>query len=131
LILVKGEFLVKKYIPVGILVLLLLVGCTNNTPVPSPIPLAITELSSQCGVTGETIIITGTSFGDSQGSSVVTFNGVPAAVTSWSNTQIEVLVPSGAITGDVVVRVNGVDSNRVRFTIPCYVPLQGMVVDLF
>ena len=127
----KGELLMKIYIPIGILVLLLLVGCTNNTPVPSPIPLAITELSSPCGVTGETIIITGTSFGDTQGSSVVTFNGVPGAVTFWSNNQISVLVPSGAITGDVVVRVNGINSNGIRFTIPCYGPMQGVVVDLF
>ena len=120
----------KIYIPIGILVLLLLVGCTNNTPVPSPIPLAITELSSPCGVTGETIIITGTSFGDTQGSSVVTFNGVPATVTfgriirsrSWF---------LAAITGDVVVRVNGINSNGIRFTIPCYGPMQGVVVDLF
>ena len=118
----------KIYIPIGILVLLLLVGCTN-TPAPTPVPLTITELSSSCGVPGETIIITGTSFGDTQGSSVVTFNGVPATVNSWTNTQIEVLVPSGAITGDVVVRVNGINSNGIRFTIPCYGPMQGMIVD--
>ena len=118
----------KIYIPIGILVLLLLVGCTN-APVPSPIPLTITEVNPVCGVPGETIIITGTSFGDTQGSSVVTFNGVPATVNSWTNTQIEVLVPSGAITGDVVVRVNGINSNGIRFTIPCYGPMQGMIVD--
>jgi len=120
----------KIYIPIGILVLLLLVGCTN-APVPSPIPLTITEVNPVCGVPGETIIITGTSFGDTQGSSVVTFNGVPATVTSWSNTQISALVPQAAITGDVVVRVNGINSNGIRFTIPCYGPMQGVVVDLF
>jgi len=65
-------------------------------------------------------MITGTSFGDAQGSSGVTFNGVPATVNSWSNTQIEVLVPSGAITGNVLVTVNGVNSNGIWFTIPCY-----------
>ncbi len=119
----------KKYIPIGILLLFLLVGCTN-TPVPTPIPLTITELSSQCGVPGETIMITGTSFGDAQGSSGVTFNGVPATVISWSNTQIEVLVPSGAITGDVVARVNGINSNGIRFTIPCFGPMQqGIITD--
>lgn len=92
-------------------------------------PLAIIEVNPTCGVPGETIIITGTSFGDTQGSSVVTFNGVPAVVTSWSNTQISVLVPPAAITGDVVVTVSGVNSNGVRFTIPCYGPMQGMIVE--
>ena len=76
------------------------------------------ESSMRCS--GETIIITGTSFGDTQGSSVVTFNGGPATVNSWSNTQIEVLVPNAAITGNVVVTVNGINSNGIWFTIPCY-----------
>jgi len=105
---------------IGLLILFLLLGCANNTPSPTSVPLTITEVNPVCGVPGETIIITGTSFGDTQGSSVVTFNGVPAAVTSWSNTQISVLVPSGAITGDVVARVNGINSNGIRFTIPCF-----------
>jgi hypothetical protein len=114
-----GGIIIKKFFLFGIITLLFLVGCTK-TPAPTSVPLAITEINPTCGVPGETIIITGTSFGDSQGSSVVTFNGVPATIISWSNTQIEVLVPSSAITGDVLVRVNGVDSNGVRFIIPCY-----------
>jgi len=118
----------KKFFLVSILVFFLLVGCTS-TPAPTPVPLAITEISPECGVPGETVIITGTSFGDTQGSSVVTFNGVAAVVTSWTNTQISALVPSAAITGDVVVTVNGVDSNGVRFTIPCYGQIQGVVID--
>jgi len=105
-----------------------LIGCTK-TPAPTSVPLSITNINPNCGAPGATIIITGTSFGDTQGSSVVTFNGVPATVNSWTNTQIEVLVPSGAITGDVVVRVNGINSNGIRFTIPCYGPMQGMIVD--
>ena len=99
--------------------MLFLVGCTK-TPAPTSVPLSITNINPNCGVPGETIMITGTSFGDAQGSSGVTFNGVPATVISWSNTQIEVLVPSGAITGDVVARVNGINSNGIRFTIPCF-----------
>lgn len=64
------------------------------------------------------MVIKGTGFADTQGGSVVTFNGVPVVVTSWSNTQITVLVPV-TTTGDIVVTVNGVSSNGVRFTIPC------------
>ena len=105
---------------IGLLILFLLLGCANNTPSPTSVPLTITEVNPVCGVVGETIIITGTSFGDTQGSSVVTFNGGPATVNSWSNTQIEVLVPNTAITGNVVVTVNGINSNGLWFTIPCY-----------
>jgi len=99
--------------------LLFLVGCTK-TPAPTSVTFSISNISPNCGVAGETIIITGTSFGDTQGSSMVTFNGVPAMVNSWSNTQIEVLVPNAAITGNVLVTVNGVNSNGIWFTIPCY-----------
>jgi len=117
----------KKYLFIGILTFLFLVGCSNApSPTSTPIPLAITEVSPLCGVAGETIIIKGTSFGITQGSSIVTFNGVTAVVTSWSNTQISALVPSAAITGDVVVTVNGVNSNGIRFTIPCFGPNQQM-----
>ena len=105
---------------IGLLILFLLLGCANNTPSHTSVPLTITKVNPICGVAGETIIITGTSFGDTQGSSVVTFNGGPATVNSWSNTQIEVLVPNTAITGNVVVTVNGINSNGIWFTIPCY-----------
>ncbi|HCU22107.1 MAG TPA: hypothetical protein DF698_04330 [Candidatus Atribacteria bacterium] len=116
---------------IGLLILFLLLGCANNTPSPTSVPLIITEVNPVCGVAGETIIITGTSFGDTQGSSVVTFNGVSAVVTSWSNTQVSALVPQAAITGDIVVRVSGANSNGIRFTIPCFGPMQGMIVDQF
>ena len=117
-----------KYFLIGLLTLVFLVGCSNPpAPTPTPIPLAISEVSSLCGVAGETVIIKGTSFGNSQGSSLVTFNGVTAAVTSWSNTQISALVPNAAFTGDVVVRVNGVNSNGIRFTIPCDGPNQHII----
>ena len=65
-------------------------------------------------------MITGTSFGDAQGSSGVTFNGVPATVNSWSNTQIEVLVPICSIHGTVLITLSGLNSNGIWFTIPCY-----------
>ena len=70
------------------------------------------------------MVIKGTGFADTQGGSVVTFNGVPAGVVSWSSTQITVLVPV-TTTGDIVVTVNGVSSNGVRFTVPCGVAIGG------
>ena len=77
----------------------------------------ISSLSPTSGPVGTAVTITGTSFGSSQGTSTVTFNGTAATVTSWSATSIATTVPSGATTGNVVVTVGGVASNGVSFTV--------------
>jgi RHS repeat-associated protein len=88
------------------------------TPTPS-----ITGLSTNSGVGGTTVTITGNSFGLTQaaGNSSVTFDGISAAVSSgkWSDTSITVTAPSAATTGNVVVTVNGVPSAGIMFT---YIP---------
>lgn len=71
----------------------------------------INSLSPTSGPVGTSVIISGVNFGATQGSSTVTFNGVSATPTSWSDTQIVVAVPSGAITGPVLVTVAGQISN--------------------
>jgi fibronectin type 3 domain-containing protein len=48
----------------------------------------------------------------------VTFAGTLANIIGWSNTQITAEVPTDAISGYVVVTVEGVDSNGVYFTVP-------------
>ena len=82
---------------------------------PTPVP-NITSLSPSTGSIGSPVTVNGTNFGAMQNLSTVTFNGVAATPTSWSNTAIGVTVPTGATTGPVVVRVNGVASNGVTFT---------------
>jgi RHS repeat-associated protein len=81
------------------------------TPTPS-----ITSLSPNFGLSGASITIAGNSFGIQSSAGTVTFNGVAAAVTTWSNTSIAVTAPSGALTGNVVVTVNGVSSAGQTFT---------------
>lgn len=82
------------------------------TPTPS-----ISSLSSNFGVAGTAVTISGDSFGNSQVSgSTVTFDGVPATVSKWTNTSIIATAPSGATTGYVVVSVNGVPSAGIMFT---------------
>ena len=79
----------------------------------------IGNLSSDYGARGATITITGTRFGATQGSSTVTFSGVKATPSSWSNTSIVVQVPGGAPTsgtGSLIVTVGGAASNAVPFT---------------
>lgn len=83
------------------------------TPGPS-----ISSLSPTSGCASSSVTIAGTTFGSSQGSSTVTFNGALAAPTSWSDTSIVVPVPSNASTGPVVVTTSDGASNGVTFTIP-------------
>jgi IPT/TIG domain/Glucodextranase, domain B len=95
----------------------------NNTPsngvlftVATPPPL-ISSISPTSGAPGSTITITGSGFGATQGASTVTFNGIAASVVSWSDTQIVLIVPSGATSGNIVVTVNGTVSNSFFFNV--------------
>jgi regulation of enolase protein 1 (concanavalin A-like superfamily) len=96
-------------------------GLTSNgmtfTVTVTASPPSITTLSPTTGPVGMAVTIDGTNFGDTQGSSVVQFNGTAAAPTTWSATSIVVTVPTNAITGSVVVTVDGVASNGVMFTV--------------
>jgi hypothetical protein len=77
----------------------------------------ISTVSPNTGAVGTPVLITGTNFGTTQGSSTVTFNGTAAAATSWNSTSIAATVPAGTTTGNVVVTVGGQASNGVSFTV--------------
>jgi fibronectin type 3 domain-containing protein len=77
----------------------------------------ITSLNPAFGPVGVSVTISGANFGATQGTSTVSFNGVPATPTSWSATSILVPVPTGATTGPLVVNVGGSATNGVSFTV--------------
>ena len=77
----------------------------------------IQAVSPNSGAVGTTVTISGNSFGPSQGPSSVEFAGKLASPNSWSNTSIVVPVPAGATSGQVVVTVDGVNSNGSTFTV--------------
>ena len=85
---------------------------TVTSPGPSLTSLGLTQ-----GPAGATVTITGANFGATQGTSTVTFNGTVGAPSAWSDTSIDVTVPAGATTGNVVVTVGGIASNGLPFTI--------------
>src|SRR4029077_2560836 len=87
---------------------------TVTTPPPAP---TITSLSQTSGPVGTAVTITGTNFGSTQGTSTVTFHGTTATVTRWSATSLATSVPTGATTGNVVVKVGGVPSNGMNFMV--------------
>src|SRR5258708_1524877 len=67
---------------------------------------------------GGLLIIQGTGFGATQGSSTITFNGTPVTIIeSWTATGIYAEVPLGATTGNVIVTVGGLRSNGWTVTI--------------
>jgi hypothetical protein len=103
-------------VPAGDVAVVVTAGGIVNPGTFSVTP-AITTLSPTSGAVGTSVTITGTSFGATQGSSKVDFGVVPATPGSWSDTSITVLVPNGAVTGDVVVTVANRPSNGVLFTV--------------
>ena len=88
--------------------------CDSVTLTVTP---AITSLYPTSGEVSTSVTITGMGFGTTQGTSAVTFNTVLATPITWTATNITVPVPAGATTGNVVVTVNGVPSNGIRFTV--------------
>ena len=95
-------------------------GLSSNgigfTVIP-PVAPNIISLSPNFGPGGVTVTITGVSFGGTQGLSTVTFDGLLATTTSWSDGSISSTVPAAATTGPVLVTVGGVSSNSVTFTV--------------
>jgi len=77
----------------------------------------ISSLNPTAGLAGTTVVITGTDFGATQGTSTVIFNGTLASPTSWQPTQIVVTVPTGATSGNVTVTASGVTGAAAYFAV--------------
>lgn len=70
----------------------------------------ITRISPERAFIGDTVIVRGTGFSAETAFVRVTFDGVPGKVVSATDSQIEVEVPIGAATGDVVAQVGAISS---------------------
>jgi N-acetylneuraminic acid mutarotase len=77
----------------------------NFVFVPLPTAPTITGFSPEAAAEGTVVIITGTNFSTTGAANVVKFNGIDAAVTNATATQITTTVPAGATTGKVTVKV--------------------------
>jgi len=82
-------------------------------------PPAITSISPARGGIGTTVTLAGSSFGSTQGSSAVTFNGITARIVAWSDATIIARVPAGISPGiaTAIATVNQLTSNGVQFTV--------------
>ena len=105
-------------VPVGTTtgsVVVLVNGAYSNAvdfAVPPPV---IASLTPDNGAVGTAVVIKGSNFAAAQNTSTVTFNGISATPTLWAAGSITAKVPTGAITGPVIVTVNGVASNAPTF----------------
>jgi len=78
----------------------------------SPTGAIVTSVNPMEAKVGEEIRVTGAGFGTTQGTSSVRVGGVlTTTVVSWSDTVIRVAIPAGAVTGEVTVKVGGVESS--------------------
>ena len=95
-------------------VVFLVAVSTAATPAP-----VITAVSATTGSIGSQVVITGSGFGASQGSSAATLNGTPVTINSWSGTSITITIPSGASSGPLAVSVapSMTNSNPFTFTV--------------
>jgi len=84
------------------------------TVIPTP---SISSLSPTSGSPSTILTITGANFGNTQGTSTLTLNGVTVTPTTWSSTSITAQVPVGSTTGNVAVTVGGIGSNGIPFTV--------------
>ena len=78
---------------------------------------AIGTVSPTLGLEGTLVTIRGANFGPEAETGGVSFNGVWAPASSWSEEEIRVAVPADAGTGPVVVAANGQASNGVGFIV--------------
>jgi hypothetical protein len=70
---------------------------TLTSATPRPLTLNVSSGPEQ-----QPVFISGLGFGEAVGA--VTFNGVAAAVTTWTESAILTAVPYGATSGDLIVR---------------------------
>jgi hypothetical protein len=93
------------------------VGISSATLDGQPVPLtpSVTSIQPNPANPGQVIAISGNSFGGATGA--VNVGGVPAQVISWSDSEIQAVVPTAACGGPLVVFANGLSSSDAALTI--------------
>lgn len=79
----------------------------------------VVSVNPREAIPGELITVEGQNFGDTHGAKTLDINGVPATdITDWTDTEIMVKVPVGALTGDVSVTEEGVTGMAAKLVVP-------------
>lgn len=79
----------------------------------------INSISPFYGTPGTSVTISGSGFGTAQGAGKLKFGTAQpieaTQIISWSNTKVIAVVPSGVISGEVFIELNGLRTNTVNF----------------
>ena len=87
----------------------------SATPYTVTFPPVLSSFTPATSAIGGTVVITGSAF---TGTTAVTFNGVAAAFTIVSDTQLSVTVPAGATSGKIsVTNGDGTTAGAASFTV--------------
>jgi PKD domain/IPT/TIG domain len=113
---VRGESMRRSALTISAFTISLLIFFGTSVPVLAAGP-SIRDITPTVAPVGGTLTINGSGFGANLGSSV-SVNGKQAnLIYGWSSTEISLMIPTGATTGNVVVTVGGVKSNGSKLTI--------------
>ncbi len=80
---------------------------TSTTDFTVVLPPAITKFSPEIGTIGTEVILTGTNFSPTVSNNEVKFNETVATVSAATTTSLTVIVPEGATTGKISIKVGG------------------------
>ena len=110
---------IKVKVPAGAQTgnLAVLVKSIKSNEVEFKVIPQIASLTPISGRIGDNVIVKGTGFGNTQGTSTISFSGINGNVTNWNDSQILVKVPKGATTGKVSVTSSNIKSNELDFTV--------------
>ena len=90
---------------------------SNGFPFTVEPSTSISGISPTSGPPGTTVTISGQNLLDGEGNGVVWFGGMSLPILNPSNTSIQVVVPTGAVTGTFDLRVNGVGNYTPTFSV--------------
>jgi uncharacterized protein (TIGR02145 family) len=92
---------------------------TTENPQSQPIPVTISNVSTNFGDVNDPVVITGTGFSGTASNNIVKFGNVAATVTAATTTSLTVSVPNNATRGKINVQVgtlNAVSTNDFTAT---------------
>jgi len=96
------------------------------TVIPAPV---IKSVSSNAGSPGDTVTINGSGFGVDMSKIVVRFNGTNGALTFLADTTMNVVVPGGFSSGNIIVYINGYPVTGPSFAYLVPVPAASYQLD--
>jgi hypothetical protein len=101
----------SSYIIAGSLPVVVTAGGQNSNPSTIEVRPKVYSVNPTTGQTGTLVSIVGTAFGANPSNISVSFNGTSTPAATAINTTVEVNVPAGATTGQLLVTINGKTSN--------------------